>query len=1102
VAYRADIEIAVRGAQELKRLQNEISATSKLIVGLNNYIENIGSGGVVRNISNLQDTVQKAANAFSQAALNTDEAVIAAKKYIDATNDLNAGLRERQLLLKGINDEERKSRLAAIGREVGGRPSAGYAGPIGPGAASAVGALVGQQSPVAERIQRTIKGRQDEIALQQALLRLEEKSAAELNKKVQSQEALVQGTREVLALVDQQNKRQQFLTGKSGTAIQGPLAGPGAMGFPVALPLSAAEQKGLETETKKQQILQRMVATRQQLVGLASNLQRLDQNSAVAIADARRAQETLNLAKERELQITREVAAIRNKENAASIAARQRLATEANRRQLVQNAGFGLQGPVLPPTAAQKGARTGSGIGGRLGGAISGSIIGGAFPLLFGQGGGASAGGAIGGLVGGLAGPGGSFAGSLLGTLLGDIASRGQAVQQLGEDLGFSAAQAKTLADAFKTANTDVEKFTAVIQNIRGVGLELEEQATAVQLVTALTEKYGGSFEKVGNAVTSALESGKVSQAVLNQLTNQGITVQDALAAKYDVSRDKILEMAKKGEISVQSLLDTLVELGNASTKAAEKTQTPFEKALSTTGTLFQSFWKDVQMIFAGISSNGVDAATKLLNVFNTLLKEVLFPLGRLLARIAALFIDVVSTGVRAAAELITSFRGVASAIGDAVMNVINMIPGLRTIVGLARQLIKGITGPKSSDWNDMPWPQGIPKPGSAGMIGSITAPSQAAPSGGAGAKGPKPPEDRTAQLREDLEAMKLISTTQDGIRDALFEGNKELAIRLAYDQKIADIDRDTAKALLNANYESEKLVIRAQEIVRIKDAQQERDDQLRELARDINETITDTLDDLRGGISWDDTGLREIFDMRIPDAIDEVQQSIKDLTDPTNQVIGAATAIGDAFANSFRGIVSGAVSAREGLADFFRSVGDYFIDMAARIAAEALKLQAIKLVQNLLNPLGFAASSMTLPGLEGAGALSNGRLFEGGAFAEGGFVTGPTRALIGEGGEPEYVIPASKMRSAMGRYSAGARGSSVISAGGDPGEMSGAATMAPAAIDVRYSIERINNVDYVTADQFQAGMAQAAQQGAIQGERRAMRTLTNSAAARGRLRI
>jgi hypothetical protein len=116
--------------------------------------------------------------------------------------------------------------------------------------------------------------------------------------------------------------------------------------------------------------------------------------------------------------------------------------------------------------------------------------------------------------------------------------------------------------------------------------------------------------------------------------------------------------------------------------------------------------------------------------------------------------------------------------------------------------------------------------------------------------------------------------------------------------------------------------------------------------------------------------------------------------------------------------------------------------------------------------------------------------------FAAGGFVTGPTRAVVGEGGEPEYVIPASKMRGAMSRYAAGARGASVIPGSGASGggPMSGG---GGGAIDVRYTVERINNVDYVTADQFQRGMAQAAQQGAAQGEQRAMRSLKTSAATR-----
>ena len=50
-----------------------------------------------------------------------------------------------------------------------------------------------------------------------------------------------------------------------------------------------------------------------------------------------------------------------------------------------------------------------------------------------------------------------------------------------------------------------------------------------------------------------------------------------------------------------------------------------------------------------------------------------------------------------------------------------------------------------------------------------------------------------------------------------------------------------------------------------------------------------------------------------------------------------------------------------------------------------------------------------------------------GNRYAEGGYVTGPQQAVVGEGGEPEYIIPASKMDSAMQRYGSGMRGSAVI---------------------------------------------------------------------------
>lgn len=69
--------------------------------------------------------------------------------------------------------------------------------------------------------------------------------------------------------------------------------------------------------------------------------------------------------------------------------------------------------------------------------------------------------------------------------------------------------------------------------------------------------------------------------------------------------------------------------------------------------------------------------------------------------------------------------------------------------------------------------------------------------------------------------------------------------------------------------------------------------------------------------------------------------------------------------------------------------------------------------------------------------------------FAQGGVVDRPTLAMVGEGGEPEYIIPASKMAAASANYLNGARGGAVIPAfasGGLVGATrSGAAASSPA---------------------------------------------------------
>ena len=429
-------------------------------------------------------------------------------------------------------------------------------------------------------------------------------------------------------------------------------------------------------------------------------------------------------------------------------ARRERLIAQevANRRrvQATADAGFGIQGPQAAPIrpgrgpaspiggtvnmpgspAALRGAAGGGGrLASRLGGAVSGAAIGGAFPLLFGQSGGAAAGGAIGGLAGGLLGPGGSFAGSLVGTILGDIAAKGNVVKQLGQDIGFSAEQTKILEQSFKQAGREFDKFEASVQAIRGVGLAVEDQASAIQAASQLTETYGGKIDKITNAFAAALSSGKVTQATLNQLTQQGIPIQEKLAATYGVSRSELLAMAKDGEISVQKLADAFIQLANEAAAAPAKLPTAYDQAFKQIQQAVNDLVNRVTGAFKlqtdGMATSFDNAVSRIGNAISQLIKEFT-PLIETAASIAAAFINV---GTYAASALLS--------IPGYVSNVINavslMIPGLSSVLFIL-QGMQNITGGgkkagTAADYGRYApgfMQQALPKP-----ISNITVPSQ-----------------------------------------------------------------------------------------------------------------------------------------------------------------------------------------------------------------------------------------------------------------------------------------------------------------------------------------------------------------------------------------
>ena len=94
--------------------------------------------------------------------------------------------------------------------------------------------------------------------------------------------------------------------------------------------------------------------------------------------------------------------------------------------------------------------------------------------------------------------------------------------------------------------------------------------------------------------------------------------------------------------------------------------------------------------------------------------------------------------------------------------------------------------------------------------------------------------------------------------------------------------------------------------------------------------------------------------------------------------------------------------------------------------------------------------------------------------FAEGGMVTGPTLAMVGEGGQPEYIVPASKAGAFAANIMAGVRGPGAIPRFAEGGYV------APAGANVSIQtgpVTQMNGTNYVTTQDLsravQAGVNQ-----------------------------
>jgi len=644
------------------------------------------------------------------------------------------------------------------------------------------------------------------------------------------------------------------------------------------------------------------------------------------------------------------------------------------------------------------------------------------------------------------------------------------------------AAQIQTQTRSLEVLVGSAEKARDIIKELQDIGAvtpftstELIESAKRLQAFGVETDKVvettrrladvsgatGAELQGLVTAYGQVQAKGRLQGEELLQFQERGVALQKVLKEEYKLSGDEFQKALSKGQISAEAVeyaVRKLTDAGGKYANGAIAQSDTLAGKLSTLQDSFQRLAQNIGKFFEPVFKFLIEGITRFINRLND----------------ATVMQDEITARNQAIEEARAKFGR---------FNVFAEGRG-QFIAEREKAIFDQLRSGRSTAAPKAPT---IPTGGPPPLLGG--------PNGSGADKAAKEAKKLADELARSLKTGEQLFTQFS--RQAVLTGEvseierKRLQIQYDYQDRAEQIaELKNVEQQINLSQINDE--IRRLEILELQT------EEIKEQVKKAKELTDEIIKSMDFGVEGQDT-----IAGGIGKAITDLKDQLNPIKLAINTIVQGATAIGDAFSTAFGEVITGSKSVQEALGDAFKKIGEAFISMALEIIAKQMTLIILQTIFNALSDMGSGFQkdlNSASKGLSGKGALSSGKMFPTGIFAEGGFVDRPTNALIGEAGEPEYVIPASKMRGAMNRYAAGARGSAVIPSGGGEGGMGGTATAAPAAIDVRYTVERINSVDYVTADQFRSGMQQAAQQGAQQGEQRTLRRLQMSTSTRKRL--
>ena len=727
-----------------------------------------------------------------------------------------------------------------------------------------------------------------------------------------------------------------------------------------------------------------------------------------------------------------------------------------------------------------------------------------------------------------------------------DINTVGDATTSVLNAYGLEADKAAKLVDGFIQTQNDgkivIGEYAANIAKVAPVaaalGVPLEEVNAAVAQITAggqgaevtftalktafaqvAAGKVGKEFKALGVEISASTLKTDGLAGTLEKIKKSGADAGTVIKAFGTEAGPSILALLNNTE-KYNQLLENQKQAQGAAAAAAFEASDTIDGQLKRLTTAFQNLFSD-QSELGIIIKETFKVAAVTVEVFGVALKNTLAPIRAIFAAANQIGEAVAEAlglkGVNAAFALEQAFQatlGRAAQFGEFVIGmgvrIGKLIGGLASqiitagkdslggVVEFFRTALERIVGFIQGAYNLIPAPIRRFLEGGAtavtSFVGETIALGKGVMEGTAGAQQQQQqqqvPQNAIIPTGGSLDKDKKKIKEQTDISDRLLDLNRQLRAE-------KELGNEREIATLELMVERQKIEEGSLEGNKKANALEEATFNFRKKIFAIDKKAADLADQERKKREDEEKRRREA------DPAFQMRKELEELIKLENQAHAAATAIGNAFSNAFTSVINGTKSADQAIADMLSSVAEHFMDMAAQIIAKQLAMIAYGLIMKALGisggfeaaPLGAGFSTGATPSsfdAVGAGLFN---------FADGGYVSGPTRAVIGEGGESEYVIPESKMRESMARYSRGARGSAVIpEAGGSGTSGEGGGTAVAAPIDVRYTVERINSVDYVTADQFQRGMQQAASQGAKQGEQQTLRRLQMSGSTRKRL--